>query len=190
MRNKVPPSLLTADKAQSDFRTLLSQAESGNREAQYRLALLYEYPEASSVPKNDAAAREWMLRSPKQEYAPAQAMLGEMYLGAAGDRGKAERWLQRAAKQGNTEGHLVPPTRMASLEGQTISRRLRGFAKPPYRETPTPRLVWGTCTKTESSFLRATCWLPSGIERRQNIPQTWAAQDKVAINWDCCTWTV
>jgi TPR repeat protein len=101
-----PAPRLTADVAQSDFRTLLSRAESGDRKSQYRLALLYEYPEGTSVPKNDAAAREWMLRSAEQGYAPAQAMLGVMYLGAAGDRGKAERWLQRAAEQGNTEGQF------------------------------------------------------------------------------------
>ena len=67
-------------------------AASGDREAQYRLALLYEYPGERSVPRNGAAAREWMLKSAEQGYAPAQAMLGEMELGAAGDRGKAEMW--------------------------------------------------------------------------------------------------
>jgi uncharacterized protein len=91
----------TADPTQSDFRVLLSQAESGDREAQYRLARLYEYPEDRSAPKNDAAAREWVLKSAEQGYGAAEAMLGEMYLlGADGDRGKAEMWLRRAAEQG------------------------------------------------------------------------------------------
>jgi len=102
-----PSPRLTAGVTQSDFRTLLPQAESGDREAQYRLALLYQYPEDTSVPKNDPAAREWMLKSAEQGYAPAQAMLGEMYLSAAGDRGKAEMWLRRAAEQGNTEGQFM-----------------------------------------------------------------------------------
>lgn len=102
-----PDLRLTVDVTQRDFRTLLSQAESGDREVQYRLALLYEYPEDRSVPKNDEAAREWMLKSAEQGYAPAQAMLGEMYLGATGDRGKAEMWLRRAAEQGNTQGQFI-----------------------------------------------------------------------------------
>ncbi len=102
-----PAPRLTADVTQSDLRTLSSQAASGDREAQYRLALLYEYPGERSVPRNGAAAREWMLKSAEQGYAPAQAMLGEMELGAAGDRGKAEMWLRRAAEQGNTEGQFM-----------------------------------------------------------------------------------
>src|ERR1700733_2376258 len=94
------------DVTQSDIRELLRRAESGERDAQYRLALLYEYPEDRSVPKNDAAAREWMLRSAEQGYAPAQAMLGEMYLHAGGDPGNAEMWLRRAAEQGNIQGQF------------------------------------------------------------------------------------
>jgi uncharacterized protein len=94
----------TADVTQSDLRTLASQAASGDREAQYRLAMLYEYPKET---RNHGAAREWMLKSAEQGYAPAQAMLGEMELGAVGDRGKAEMWLRRAAEQGNTEGQFL-----------------------------------------------------------------------------------
>lgn len=102
-----PAPRSTADVTQSDFRTLLSQAESGDRDAQYRLGVLYEYPEDRSVPNNGAAAREWMLKSAEQGYAPAEAMLGEMYLGADGDRGKAEMWLRRAAEQGDTQGQFM-----------------------------------------------------------------------------------
>lgn len=98
----------TGDLTQSDFRTLLSQAESGDRDAQYRLAQLYKYPELSAVPKNDVAARQWALKSAEQGYAPAEEMLGEMYLfGADGDRGKAEMWLRRAAEQGNGGGQFL-----------------------------------------------------------------------------------
>ena len=101
-----PPNMI-GNSTESDYRKLLSQAEAGDREAQYRLALHYEYPEQKSVPRNDAAAREWMLKSAEQGYAPAQATLGEMESGASGDRGKAEMWLRRAAEQGNTEGEFM-----------------------------------------------------------------------------------
>jgi uncharacterized protein len=100
------PHATTGDSKQSDFRKLLSQAESGNRDAQYRVAQLYRFPEDRSVPKQDAASREWMLKSAEQGYAPAQRELGEMYLGADGDRGKAEMWLRRAAEQGDTLGQF------------------------------------------------------------------------------------
>lgn len=95
------------ESTQSDFHKLLSQAESGDREAQYRVAQLYAFPKTGPVQKNDAAAREWMLKSAEQGYAPAEAMLGEMYLRTAGERGKAEMWLWRAAEQGDTQGQFI-----------------------------------------------------------------------------------
>jgi TPR repeat protein len=101
------PRATTGDPTQSDFGTLLSQAESGDREAQYRVAQLYAFPEDRLVPKNDAASRDWMLKSAEQGYAPAQARLGEMELSATGDRGKAEMWLRRAAEQDNSEGQTM-----------------------------------------------------------------------------------
>ena len=100
------PRLTTGDLTQSDFRALLSQAESGDREAQYRLALVYASPDNKLVPKNDAAFREWMLKSAEQGYVPAQANMGMMFLGAGGEYGKAEIWLRRAAEQGNAEAQF------------------------------------------------------------------------------------
>jgi TPR repeat protein len=161
-----PTPRLTADVAQSDFRTLLSQAESGDRKSQYRLALLYEYPEGSSVPKNDAAARGWMLRSAEQGYAPAQAMLGEMYLGAAGDRGKAERWLQRAAEQGNTEGQFwLGATYENGKFGRTdYQEAFQWLRKAAGRGNPDGRGQFGgdvTRRRVRFSELRAGCQVVS-----------------------------
>ncbi len=96
------PRLTTGDLTQSDFRALLSQAESGDREAQYRLAMVYASRDNKLVPKNDAAFREWMLKSAEQGYVPAQGRVGMMFL-ATSDYGKAEIWLRRAAEQGNAE---------------------------------------------------------------------------------------
>jgi TPR repeat protein len=100
------PRLTTGDLTLSDFRKLLSQADSGDREAQYRVALAYAYPEGTSVPKNDAASRDWMLRSAEHGYAPAQEKIGMMYVGATGDYGKADLWLRRAAEQGNADAQF------------------------------------------------------------------------------------
>src|ERR1700722_6530800 len=77
---------------------------------------------------------------------------------------------------------LAPPMKSANLEGQIIRRRSNGFGKPLTRETPTPRSLWERCTNKGSSFLKTTCWLASGIEKRQNILQIWEERDKVAIN--------
>jgi uncharacterized protein len=97
------PRLTTGDLTQSDFLALLSQAESGDREAQYRV---YAHPENGSAPKNDTASREWMLKSAEQGYAPAQEWMGMTFMGATGDYGKADMWLRRAAEQGNAEAQF------------------------------------------------------------------------------------
>jgi len=93
-----------------DFKTLLSQAESRDREAQYLLALIYE--EGLLVPKDFAAARSWMLNSAEQGYVPAQEGLGEMYLsnvrhnGPIPDYGDADRWLRLAATRGDADAQF------------------------------------------------------------------------------------
>lgn len=89
---------------QNDFRTLLSQAESGDREAQYWVGQVYG--EDRLVPKDYAVSREWVLRSAEQGYAPAQEMIGVMYMGAIGNYGKADMWLRRSAEQGNAEAQF------------------------------------------------------------------------------------
>jgi len=89
---------------QDDFRTLLSQAESGDPVTQYRVAQVYE--EGRLVPKSYAVSREWMLKSAEQGYAPAQGAVGMMYMGPNGDYGKADMWLRRAAEQGNAEAQF------------------------------------------------------------------------------------
>jgi TPR repeat protein len=97
-------AVLTAN----DFNTLQSQAQSGDREAQYLLALAYE--EGRLVARDFAVSRNWMLKSAEQGYVPAQARMGETYLpnfpkenAVIPDYGDAERWLRLAASQGNAE---------------------------------------------------------------------------------------
>jgi uncharacterized protein len=89
---------------QSDFHTLLSQAESGDREAQYWVGQVYGA--GRLVPENYAVSCDWMRRSAEQGFAPAQELMGRMYLGANGDYGKADMWLRRAAEQGNAEAQF------------------------------------------------------------------------------------
>ena len=89
---------------QGDFRTLLSQAESGDREAQYWVGQVYA--EGRLVPKNSTASTEWMLKSAEQGYAPAQEIVGMTYMGPKGDYGEADMWLRRAAEQGNVEAQF------------------------------------------------------------------------------------
>src|SRR6266478_64705 len=75
-------------------------AESGNSEAQYRLASLYRI--GRGVPQDDLLAFKWMKAAAEQNHANAQFNLARMYLagrGAAPDVGSAKVWLRKAAAQ-------------------------------------------------------------------------------------------
>jgi TPR repeat protein len=93
---------------QGDFADILSKAKSGNREAQFELATLYT--DGRLVPRDDAAVRDWMLKSAEQGYAPAQEAMGRIYLktrgSVASDYGEADRWLRQAAMQGDAEAQF------------------------------------------------------------------------------------
>jgi uncharacterized protein len=93
-----------------DFKTFLFQAQSGDREAQYLLALIYE--RGLLVPRDFPATRSWMLKSAEQGYTPAQLEMGKMYLinvrdnGPIPDYGDADRWLRLAATQGDADAQF------------------------------------------------------------------------------------
>jgi TPR repeat protein len=93
----------------SDLSRLVSEAESGDRKAEYLLALLYQ--EDRLVPRDLAAARKWMLKSAEQGYVPAQAGMGGMLIsgrndGVIPDYADADRWLRMAATQGDGDAQL------------------------------------------------------------------------------------
>jgi len=93
-----------------DFTKLVSQAQSGQREAEYLVALAYE--EGRLVARDVAAAASWMLKSAEQEYVPAQAGMGELYIAGVKDdgpiphRGDAEKWFRLAAAQGDADAQF------------------------------------------------------------------------------------
>lgn len=94
----------------SGFTEVARKAESGDREAQYWLALIYA--EGRVVPKDDAASRDWMLKSAQQGFVPAQAGMGQIYLKKAKgsstfrDYGDADRWLRLVAMQGDAQAQF------------------------------------------------------------------------------------
>jgi uncharacterized protein len=93
-----------------DFTRVVSQAQAGLREAQYLLALAYE--EGRFVTRDQAAAASWMLKSAEQEYAPAQAGMGRLYIaegkenGPIPHRADAEKWLRLAAGHGDADAQF------------------------------------------------------------------------------------
>jgi uncharacterized protein len=95
---------------QRDFTELLAKAQSGDREAEYSLALVYQQDRV--VPRDRVASQNWMLKSAEQGYVPAQEGMGEIYLDSLGldtvvrDSGEADRWLRLAATQGDADAQL------------------------------------------------------------------------------------
>jgi len=94
----------------NDFTKVVSQAQAGQPEAQYLVALAYE--EGRLVTRDDAAAASWMLKSAEQEYVPAQAGMGQLYIVGAHDNGPiphradAEKWFRLAAAQGDADAQF------------------------------------------------------------------------------------
>ena len=93
-----------------DFKTLLSQAQSGDREAQYLMGLIYE--RGLLVPRDFPATRSWIVKSAEQGYVPSQGAMGQMYLMGVRDNGPipdyadADRWLRLAATQGDADAQF------------------------------------------------------------------------------------
>ena len=81
-----------------------SSPESGNSEAQYRLASLYRT--GRGVPRDDLLAFKWMKAAAERNHSNAQLNLARMYLAGravALDVAVARAWLQKATSGGNDE---------------------------------------------------------------------------------------
>ncbi len=85
-----------------DVKVLKANAASGNPTAQFWLGMAYR--EGKLVPKNEAEASRWWLKSAEQGYVPAERAYGSMLL--AKDSPAAETWLLRAAEQGDADAQL------------------------------------------------------------------------------------
>ena len=88
---------------QSDeFLGMKALAESGDVEAQFYLA--YMYDNGNEVPENDKTAVKWYIKAAEQGYAEAQGTLGLLYAtgrGVLSSNVKAYMWLNLAAFNGD-----------------------------------------------------------------------------------------
>jgi TPR repeat protein len=82
-------------------------AEQGNREAQFRLGIIYE--QGLGVTKDDAEALLWYRRAAEQGNETAQFALGSAYEAGSGvplNYQEAARWYRKAADQGSIGGQV------------------------------------------------------------------------------------
>ncbi|MDO4250275.1 MAG: tetratricopeptide repeat protein [Moraxella sp.] len=85
-----------------DIQTLTQQAQAGNTQAQFFLAMRLQ--KGQGVKKNAEQAAYWYTRAAEQGIAPAQLNLGIMYLrgeGVKADMATARSWLEKAAHLGD-----------------------------------------------------------------------------------------
>ena len=95
------------DLTESDFAAIKIQAEQGDLEAQFQVALAYAY--GSPVPRNDLSASQWMQKSAGGGFASAMANLGLMYQEGRGvpeDPKLALEWMEKAAELHNADGEF------------------------------------------------------------------------------------
>jgi TPR repeat protein len=86
----------------NDLELLSSEARSGNPEAQYWLAMVYE--EGRLVPWDIPQFENWLVKSAEQGFVRSEEALGRVLKDR--DRPASERWLLRAAEQGDPEAQF------------------------------------------------------------------------------------
>lgn len=91
------------------FNELMLKAKSGDRDAQYEIATLYDV--GAGVEENEEKAIEWYLKAASQGHAQAQYMMGMMYETSerlSDEAHQSLEWFQKSAAQGNSDaqGHL------------------------------------------------------------------------------------
>ena len=97
-------------EAEENLAQLRMYAESGDANAQYDLAWMYDTGGDNKIlAKDTRKAAEWYEKAAVQGHVKAQAGLGLLYVNGDGvpmDYVKAVDWLQKASAQGNADAQL------------------------------------------------------------------------------------
>jgi hypothetical protein len=174
----------------NDFTKVVSQAQAGQREAQYLVALAYE--EDRLVIRDHALAARWMLQSAEQEFVPAQAGMGELYIAGVKDdgpiphRGDAEKWFRLAAAQGDAEAQFwLGAAYQGGWFGAFDDREaLKWLRKAAAQGCQMHSSAWDRCTRMAKEFPRVACWPPVGTGRqRTTLLRIWGEYGKPRFSW-------
>jgi len=175
---------------QRDFTELLAKAQSGDKEAQYSLALVYR--QNRLVPRDPVEARKWMLASAEQGYVPAQDGIGGIYLGSlgpstvVGDYGEAARWLRLAAMQGDADAQFWLGTNYERGSFGVIDYReaLRWLRKAAAQGQPDAQLCLGQMYEygegVAESDLIAASWYRKAADHFSDVSTVWQALFQLA----------
>jgi uncharacterized protein len=154
-----------------DLESLSSEARSGNPEAEYWLAMVYE--EGRLVPKDLPRVENWLVKSAEQGFVRSEATLG-MFLKDK-DRPASERWLLRAAEQGDPEAQcLLGVAYDDNWYGTTDSQlAARWFEKAAAQGHPDAQASLGQMYKdgrgVEQNYAKAAEWYRKAAEHVPNL---------------------
>lgn len=103
-------------------------AEAGDRDAQFRLGLMYD--EGFEVPQDFAEAAGWYRKAAEQGHAQAQCSLGDTYY-AREDYAEATPWYRKAAEQGHAQAQysLGAAYRLGDGVAQSDAEAAKWFRK-------------------------------------------------------------
>jgi TPR repeat protein len=175
---------------QRDFTELLAKAQSGDKEAQYSVALVYQ--QNRLAPRDPVAARKWMLTSAEQGYVPAQDGNGQIYLGSlgpstvVGDYGEAERWLLLAAMQGVADAQfwLGAYYERGLFGGIDYREALRWLRKAAAQGQPDAQFCLGQMYElgegVAESDLIAASWYRRAADHFSDVSTVWQADVQLA----------
>src|SRR5512133_3055655 len=92
---------------ESDVASLKAQAERGDADAQFEIALVYAY--GAAVPRNDLSSAQWMRKAAESGHPRAMANLGLMYQEGRGvpqDHKLALTWMEKSAELHDSDGEF------------------------------------------------------------------------------------
>ena len=176
--------------ASGDLARVLSKAESGDREAQYLMALIYL--EGRLVPKDFATGQSWMLKSAEQGYVPAQAGMGELYLngirhhGVIPDHADAEKWLRLAAMQGDADAQVCLGEGYERDYFGTLDYReaLKWLRKAAAQGLPSAQFTLGQMYEVgegvPESAVMAARWFTKAADHFPDVSGVWEAEGELA----------
>jgi Sel1 repeat len=176
-----------------DFTKVVSQAQAGQRETEYLVALAYD--EGRLVTRDHVASASWMLKSAEQEYVPAQAGMGRLYIAGVKDNGPiphrsdAEKWFRLAAAQGDADAQfwLGAAYQRGWFGAFNDQEALKWLGRPPHKDCQMHSSAWARCTRMETEFPRATPWPQVGTGRqRTTLLHIWVECGKLRFSWLTC----
>jgi TPR repeat protein len=170
--NRLAVILRLPTLAPDDLRSLFSEADSGNAEAQYWLGRIYDAG-STPLPKDAEKSVYWYQKSAEQGYAPAEYVLCLIH--ADRDPMRSERCMRRAAEDGVAGAQFWLGVAYERNEfGVTDEREaVKWYRKAAEQGNPDAEVELGLCYEdgrgVEQDYALAAQWFRKAAEHVPNL---------------------